>query len=513
MLPLGMRPSQQLRMLGWAGFFLGLVGCALTALILLWLAANPIRTIGAHGMLPENFYSMLFRGIANAAGIDALFLAAMGWVCSRRGRVAYAGAFLGGALSLIAGVLAPLARMGIDPLLSLSFAIFLSPTTIIGASYVCALGLVCLFEDRFSWPGQKVPVLAMPPVIATVLVGVVYAGHAAIRPYTIEGIVKREIAESRACGDADTLEHRCGGIAAFTQSDSSVVLVEGFDTLDLETFESMPPRRRKWKVKLPLRGDSFGEVRVAVTGDGTRIAVEAPKGALMLDGANGAPLHPIEPCGPRDVDGRARFAMAFSPDGRTIAIGQSAICVRAVDSESDEARIEIGGDGKHFVGSLWFDPAGTVVWATVDRSIEAWDIRDRRRVSAIEGAAARHLALSSDGTHVATLGFEGLGIWDTRSGERLGRLDYQVKGGGNPLTGPIAFLGDGRRLVVLSSYGYYVADPQAGTVSSQVDNGRRYKDLAVRDGKVTLASPGSSGDSRPTVRFVEVSALDAPSKR
>jgi hypothetical protein len=372
-----MRPSQQLRLVGWLGVVLGALGVLVGVSLWAWfMIANPIRTVGVHGMLPEIFHSILLGMFAGIAAAGSLYVAGVGWLCTRPGRAAWLGAMVGGGIGCLVPIVAPiLDGIWTRPMsrLLLVTPAFANLPARMAFSYVTALGLAAYLEHASPTWMRPAWLVTLPFPLAGVLFAAGLTARRAVEPLTLKGRVKQDMVRHDACEDAADLDVRCGPVQAFAQSSAAIVLVtytsKNFFTLSLERFEAVVPRRLVWKTDLPLRRDSSGfQVVLAVSPDGTRIAVAGANQAWMVDGATGALLRTLEPC--QTVGIWRPFALAFSPDGSTLAVGQESICLRPVEpSGGVERRIEVpyprynAGTGERAVSSLVFDATGRVVWA------------------------------------------------------------------------------------------------------------------------------------------------------
>jgi WD40 repeat protein len=147
----------------------------------------------------------------------------------------------------------------------------------------------------------------------------------------------------------------------------------------------------------------------------------------------------------RAVPERWPYAVAFSPDGGTLAIAGRVLRLYRVDS-----RRPIGGPlGGHedAVTSVAFSPDGrTLATGSDDRTVRLWDVRTRRALGQpLTGHtdAVNDVAFSPDGRTLASAGNDRtIGLWDVHARRALGR----------PLRGhtsflySVAFSPDGRSL-------------------------------------------------------------------
>jgi WD40 repeat protein len=151
----------------------------------------------------------------------------------------------------------------------------------------------------------------------------------------------------------------------------------------------------------------------------------------------------------RTIRGRAalnspwKAPIAFSPDGRFLAVPDSERVVAALDATT-------GGVARRFSGAV--DGVQAIAWspdgerfAAVDAAGSATTWRARtasldRHWLAHDGPAGS-VAFAPDGRTLATSGRDGIVVWDVASGERLARFP-----GGDEWPACVAFSPDGRVL-------------------------------------------------------------------
>jgi WD40 repeat protein len=116
-------------------------------------------------------------------------------------------------------------------------------------------------------------------------------------------------------------------------------------------------------------------------------------------------------------------SVAFAPDGRTLATGDRSGVVKLWDVTAGVERAtlatarETGSAGKPIeeVGALAFAPDGRTIAVAVEETVSLWDVETGRRVTDLVGheGKVRRLAYSSDGTLLASGGHDRtVRLWD-----------------------------------------------------------------------------------------------------
>jgi N-acyl-D-aspartate/D-glutamate deacylase len=163
-------------------------------------------------------------------------------------------------------------------------------------------------------------------------------------------------------------------------------------------------------------------------------------------------------------------ALAFSPDGKTLATGGADKAVRLWDVATGRTTLLLSGH-EDTVCAMAFSPDGkTLATGSFDRTVKLWNVATAGQPRTLRGHAGVVMAVAfhPDGKTLATGSVDGTArLWDLASGEELALL----KGHKTWVNG-VAFSPDGKTLATASS---------DGTVKLW-DVGRR-KELATLEGK------------------------------
>src|SRR5262249_37077260 len=164
------------------------------------------------------------------------------------------------------------------------------------------------------------------------------------------------------------------------------------------------------------------------------------------------------------------YAVAISPDGKTLASGGTDKVVRLWHLATGKDRRELTGHQQpdvYTIFTLAFSPDGTI-FASGDREggIMFWEVatgRDLRRVSA-PGDTLLQIAFSPDGALLAAARKSGVvQLWNVPAGTLRATL-----GGGKPAWSSVAFSPDGRTLAAGESLEAHLWDVATGTKTASL---------------------------------------------
>ncbi|MFD7712345.1 helix-turn-helix domain-containing protein [Streptomyces sp. NPDC059786] len=203
-----------------------------------------------------------------------------------------------------------------------------------------------------------------------------------------------------------------GSLDSLSYSPDGRRLVAGYDdgSVWLLSGPSAPAERLLPAGQTPDHGDT--DMRVAFSRDGSRLAAAGHDGRVRVWRMPAADLlWTARPTG-EDVPGPVR-ALAFSPDGRTLATGggsdetdrsQSFRKVLLWDAASGLVTARLRGHPKRSVRSLAFSADGReLAGGGFDGTVRLWDVRTARlrRTYGTHGDSVMDVAVAADGTLVS----------------------------------------------------------------------------------------------------------------
>lgn len=169
----------------------------------------------------------------------------------------------------------------------------------------------------------------------------------------------------------------------------------------------------------PVATLAGGNQLLAISVDGERIAQARADDVIVSDARTGKQVCETKAYTRRDLKPAHVHAIAFSRDGRSLAIAAEDQGVRLFDSSTGLPTSEPFESDE--VEGLLFSPDGRQLFATNRRRVAVFDVASRQRLATIEPPIAVHqsapvaVAMSPDGRYLA-VNFGGpLELWERRS--------------------------------------------------------------------------------------------------
>jgi WD40 repeat protein len=183
------------------------------------------------------------------------------------------------------------------------------------------------------------------------------------------------------------------------------------------------------------------------------------------------------------VSGSPVYGVAFSPDGKTVAVGDLGGRVGLWDVATGRQTVALN-EGSPVYGVAFSRDGKTVAAGDAGGHVGLWDVAARRRTATLaEGNPVYGVAFGRDGKTLAVGDFGGyVGLWDVAARRRTASLNE----GSNVIS--VAFSPDGKTLAVGDAGGYVgLWDVASRRMITALNEGRLVDSVAFgRDGK-TLA--------------------------
>jgi WD40 repeat protein len=170
-------------------------------------------------------------------------------------------------------------------------------------------------------------------------------------------------------------------------------------------------RRHTWKAP---ESTDFGPLLVALSPDGRRLAISTALHAVLVLDVEGRliwrqPFFPAQPSG-----------LAFSPDGRTLAVGLFDGRIRLFEVATGLEHTPVRATGV-CPTALAFTPDGRELIAAEGPTVRAWSALTGRPLRRLGGHEeyVDGVALSPDGKLLASTDFKSVRLWDMKGGRLL----------------------------------------------------------------------------------------------
>ena len=142
---------------------------------------------------------------------------------------------------------------------------------------------------------------------------------------------------------------------------------------------------------------------------------------IVLTGCGAKPRATLD----ADASGMV-YAVAFSPDGKTLASGGAGGKVQLWDAETGELRRTVDGH-KFWVQMAAFSPDGRTLATATPSDVKLWDARTGELKRTLgeqdSGNSWQKITFTPDGKRIAIVGLWRISFWDVETGENTRNLD------------------------------------------------------------------------------------------
>lgn len=263
-------------------------------------------------------------------------------------------------------------------------------------------------------------------------------------------------------GDLVTLEggHKDDVTALLFSADGKTLVSAGDDKLivvwDLEKEEA----------RFTLKGHTGTIQEIALSADGKMLAsVGYDKSVRVWDLTKGKQSAELT-----STDVSEGYSVAFSPDGKTLAVGTGyPYVVRLWDLAKNKKTADLKGH-RSYVRGVAFSPDGkTIISASSDSDLRTWDVagaNEKDAFTGIHAGAISDFEVSPDGKSIAVISaYERL--VRVYAADKADAPAMILEGGDGEITS-IAFSSDGKLIAGGSSNAIYVWDAEKGKLKTTV---------------------------------------------
>jgi WD40 repeat protein len=240
--------------------------------------------------------------------------------------------------------------------------------------------------------------------------------------------------------------------------------------------------------------------RLAVTNDGRLVAI-----ALLDFSALKCRLHLVNATTREEhilTFERGDFSYpGFSPDGKTLALGNASGIIRLYDTKTAKELRQIKAQAVKNTALPAFSPDGqNLAWIDGSGMAKVWNVGDGSEKSSFPAPGVGNwMQFSPDGKRLAVVGENGIPVWDLANNKELRRLPIEHTGWISRNFYPIAFSPDGRTLAVTN---------RTGMLSDLA--GAKLYDIAT--GKLLLQPKGHIGEFLSIVFSVDGKLIASSTK-
>lgn len=182
-----------------------------------------------------------------------------------------------------------------------------------------------------------------------------------------------------------------------------------------------------------------GKSLVSGAKDGTAIVWEVPSAKPEGFVAARKPL--VQLPGHKDMV----VAVAFSPDGKTVAVTSHDPDVHLYDVVAGKSNGTLSGHAKDVRGVAFSTDGKQIVTGSVDKTVRLWDAATGKAGVVLDGhtAEVNCVRFSPDGTLIASGGWDkAVRLWNAGTGKSVAVLE-----GHTDFVRDLVFTGDGKRLI------------------------------------------------------------------